>query len=206
MADQRIAVLASGRGTNLQSLLDRTSDGSIPGKVVLVVSDVQGANALERAEKSDVETRFLDYAVFSRKSDYEQALLEVLEEKQPDLICLAGYMRILGSAIVKRFEGRIMNIHPSLLPAFPGLEAQRQALEYGVKVTGCTVHFVDAGMDTGPIILQRSCPVLDEDTPETLAARILEIEHRLYPLAVRLFFENKLESRGRRVYIKEDGI
>lgn len=205
MGDHTLVVLASGRGTNLQSLLDRTGDGTIPGKVVMVVSDVPGAQALKRAEERGVYTRVLDYSTFPRKSDYERALVETLEEVQPGLICLAGYMRIVGPTIVKRFSGRIMNIHPSLLPAFPGLEAQRQALEYGVKITGCTVHFVDTGMDTGPIIMQDSCPVEDGDTPDTLAERILKIEHRLYPEAVRLFFQNKLEVLGRRVHSREVG-
>ncbi|MGQ9621876.1 MAG: phosphoribosylglycinamide formyltransferase [Candidatus Caldatribacteriaceae bacterium] len=199
---KRIVVLVSGRGTNLQALIEASRSGFIPGEISLVVSDNHQAYALRRAEEAKISTLALDYQSFPNKRAYEAALMEVLERENPELVCLAGYMRIVGKEIVARFRHRIMNIHPSLLPAFPGLEAQRQALEYGVKVSGCTVHFVDEGMDTGPIILQATCPVFEDDTPETLAERILQYEHQIYPQAVKLFLEGKLEVRGRKVFVK----
>lgn len=201
---KKVVVLVSGRGTNLQALIDASRSGFIPGEISLVISDNPQAQALRRAQEAGVPTLVLDYRSFPNKRTYEAALLEVLERESPDLICLAGYMRIVGKEIVQRFRNRIMNIHPSLLPAFPGLEAQRQAVEYGVKVSGCTVHFVDEGMDTGPIILQATCPVFEDDTPETLAERILKYEHQIYPQAVKLFLEGKLEVRGRKVFIRRD--
>ncbi len=201
---KRIVVLVSGRGTNLQALIEASQSGFIPGEISLVVSDNPQAYALRRAEEAKIPTFVLDYQSFPNKRAYEAALMEVLERENPELICLAGYMRIVGKEIVARFRHRIMNIHPSLLPAFPGLEAQRQAVEYGVKVSGCTVHFVDEGMDTGPIILQATCPVFEEDTPETLAERILEYEHQIYPRAVKLFLEGKLEVRGRKVFVRKE--
>lgn len=201
---KKVVVLVSGRGTNLQALIDASRSGFIPGEISLVISDNPQAQALRRAQEAGIPTLVLDYRSFPNKRTYEAALLEVLERESPDLICLAGYMRIVGKEIVQRFRNRIMNIHPSLLPAFPGLEAQRQAVEYGVKVSGCTVHFVDEGMDTGPIILQATCPVFEDDTPETLAERILKYEHQIYPQAVKLFLEGKLEVRGRKVFIRRD--
>ncbi len=199
---KKIVVLVSGRGTNLQALIDASRSGFIPGTISLVISDNPAAYALRRAQEAGIPTLVLDYQSFPSKKAYEAKLLEVLEQENPDLICLAGYMRIVGKEIVQRFRNRIMNIHPSLLPAFPGLEAQRQAVEYGVKVSGCTVHFVDEGMDTGPIILQATCPVFEDDTPETLAERILKYEHQIYPQAVKLFLEGRLEVRGRKVFIR----
>lgn len=203
MSDKKIVVLVSGRGTNLQALIEATQSGYIPGKISLVISDNPQALALERARKASIPTLILDYNTFPHKRAYEDALLQVLEKESPYLICLAGYMRIVGKKIVAQFQQRIMNIHPSLLPAFPGLEAQKQALEYGVKVSGCTVHLVDEGMDTGPIILQASCPVEDEDTVESLSERILQYEHQIYPQAVKLFLEDKLDVVGRRVFVKK---
>ena len=203
MSDKKIVVLVSGRGTNLQALIEATQSGYIPGEISLVISDNPQALALERARKASIPILVLDYNAFSHKRAYEDALLQVLEKENPYLICLAGYMRIVGKKIIAQFRQRIMNIHPSLLPAFPGLEAQRQALEYGVKVSGCTVHLVDEGMDTGPIILQASCPVEDEDTVESLSERILQYEHQIYPQAVKLFLENKLDVAGRRVFVKK---
>jgi len=197
-------VLVSGRGTNLQALIDASRNGEIPGRITLVISDNPQALALQRAQEAGIPTVVLDYASFSGKKAYEEALLGVLEKEAPDLICLAGYMRIVGKAIISRYRYRILNIHPSLLPAFPGLEAQRQAVEYGVKVSGCTVHFVDEGMDTGPIVLQATCPVFDDDTAETLAARILQHEHEIYPRAVKLFLEDRLKIEGRKVLVKKE--
>ncbi|MDI9607095.1 MAG: phosphoribosylglycinamide formyltransferase [Atribacterales bacterium] len=204
MNDKQIVVLVSGRGTNLQALIETTQNGYIPGKISLVVSDNPQAFALERARRASIPTLVLDYDSFPHKRAYEDALFQVLEKEDPQLICLAGYMRIVGKRIIMRFRERIINIHPSLLPAFPGLEAQKQALEYGVKISGCTVHLVDEGMDTGPIILQASCPVEDEDTVESLSERILQYEHQIYPQAVKLFLEDKLNVIGRRVFIKKE--
>ncbi|MCD6155562.1 MAG: phosphoribosylglycinamide formyltransferase [Candidatus Atribacteria bacterium] len=198
----KIVVLASGRGTNLQALIDASKEKYFNGYISLVISDNPKAYALKRAETAGIPTVVLDYSLFPSKKEYEGKLLSVLKEENPDLICLAGYMRILGKEIIRNFPNKIINIHPSLLPAFPGLEAQKQAVEYGVKVSGCTVHFVDEGMDTGPIILQECCPVEDHDTPESLAERILQHEHRIYKEAVKLFLEEKLEIKGRKVIQK----
>ncbi|MCX6090566.1 MAG: phosphoribosylglycinamide formyltransferase [Atribacterota bacterium] len=203
MDEKSFVVLVSGRGSNLQALIEATKLGFISGSLSLVISDTPGAYALKRAEKESIPTCLLDYQTFSGKKEYETSLLSVLEQVNPSLICLAGYMRMVGRTIVSRFRYRILNIHPSLLPSFPGLEAQRQAVEYGVKVSGCTVHLVDEGMDTGPIIGQAAVPVHDSDTVESLSERILEQEHRVYPEAVRLFLGNKLEIMGRMVKIKE---
>lgn len=194
-----IAVLASGRGSNLQSLIDAVEAGRIRGTIVLVVSDVAGAYALERAARHGIESRVLVPKEFPDRAGFEEELVRVLRSRSVDLVCLAGFMRILGPTVVRNFAGRILNIHPALLPAFPGLHAQRQALAYGVKISGCTVHFVDEGVDTGPIIIQAAVPVLPGDTEETLSARILEQEHRIYPLAVQAFAEGKLKIAARTV-------
>lgn len=197
----RIGVLISGRGSNLQALLDACADGRIPGQVVVVIADKPGAYGLERARKAGVEAIFLDPASYDSKNGYNAALAGALQERGAGLVCLAGYMRIVRKSLLAAYEGRMLNIHPSLLPAFPGLEAQRQALEHGVKVTGCTVHFVSAGMDEGPIVMQATVPVLEHDSVESLTERILAEEHRIYPEAVRLFAEGRLKVEGRRVII-----
>lgn len=199
----RVGVLASGRGSNLQAIMDAIAAGRVPAQVVVVLSDKPGAAALERARAAGIPAEFVDPADFPTREAFDRRLAERLMAYGVDLVVLAGFMRILSPVFVRAFPGRIMNIHPSLLPAFPGLHAQRQALEHGVKVSGCTVHFVDEGLDSGPIILQAAVPVRDDDSEESLAARILEEEHRLYPEAVRLFAEGRLEVRGRRVYIKD---
>ncbi|HSF05748.1 MAG TPA: phosphoribosylglycinamide formyltransferase [Methylomirabilota bacterium] len=198
----RVAVLVSGRGSNLQAILDATGSPEFPARVVLVVSDREQAPALERATACGVPTVFLNPKDFGEREAYDAALSRLLAGRQVGLICLAGFMRILGRAFVLAWSGRIMNVHPSLLPAFPGLHPQRQALDSGVKIAGATVHFVDEGVDTGPIILQASVPVEPGDTEETLAARILVEEHRLYPQAVRLFAEGRLRVMGRRVVVE----
>ena len=198
-----IVILVSGRGTNLQAIIDATQSNVIPGKISLVISDIPEAYALVRAQKANIPTLVLDYKSFSGKKEYETQLLKVLEKEDPSVICLAGYMRILGKTIVNRFHRKILNIHPSLLPAFPGLEAQKQALDYGVKVSGCTVHFIDEGMDTGPIILQVPVIVRETDTVETLSQSILEKEHEIYVKAIKLFLEQKLLVTGRIVRVKE---
>jgi phosphoribosylglycinamide formyltransferase 1 len=199
----RVGVLASGRGSNLQALLDASARADYPAQVVLAISDRERAAALDRARAADVEALFVNPKDFGDRESFDLALVRELTARRVGLVCNAGYMRILSPAYCRAFAGRAMNIHPSLLPAFPGLHAQRQALEHGAKVAGATVHFVDDGpVDTGPIILQASVPVLPNDSEESLAARILVEEHRLYPEAVRLFAEGRLEVVGRRVIIR----
>ncbi|MGQ9823979.1 MAG: phosphoribosylglycinamide formyltransferase [Desulfotomaculales bacterium] len=203
MALLRVGVLASGRGTNLQAIIDACKEGKVPAEVAVVVSDKASAQALERARKEGIPAVFVDPRGFAGKEEYERAVVDVLKRHGAELVCLAGYMRLVGKTLLGSFPNRIMNIHPALLPAFPGLHGQRQALEYGVRYSGCTVHFVDEGCDTGPIILQAVVPVFDTDTEETLAARILEQEHRIYPEAIRLFARGYLHLKGRRVFIRE---
>ncbi|SHK29181.1 phosphoribosylglycinamide formyltransferase [Desulforamulus aeronauticus] len=202
MEKLRIGVLASGRGSNLQAILDQCQAGLLPAEVVVVISDKPGAYALERARAAGIAAYSVPVKDYPNKEEYEQAIVRILQQFQVQLLCLAGYLRLVGEPLLKAFPNRIMNIHPALLPSFPGLHGQRDALHYGVKISGCTVHFVDEGMDTGPIILQAAVPVLDDDTEETLAARILEQEHRLYPQAVKLFAEGRLEIQGRQVVVK----
>jgi phosphoribosylglycinamide formyltransferase-1 len=196
------AVLASGRGSNFQALIDAMKEGTLPARCLRLITDNPSAYAIERAEKAGIPVTVLDAASYPDRSSYEQALLREMRATGADLFVLAGYMRILGREIVEAFPRRILNIHPALLPSFPGLHAPRQALEHGVRVSGCSVHLVDSGTDTGPIILQRCVRVEQEDTEESLAARILEEEHRILPEAVRLFMEGRLEVRGRRVRIR----
>jgi phosphoribosylglycinamide formyltransferase 1 len=199
--EKRIAFLVSGRGSNFQAVLDAIRSGSIPAVCVRLITDNPGAYAIERAKNAGIPVTVVDYRSFPDKAAYEGALLLAMQECGADLFVLAGYMRILGKSIVSEFSCRMINIHPALLPAFSGLHAQRQAVKYGVKVSGCTVHLVDEGMDTGPIILQRCVPVLPDDDEETLAARILSHEHEALPEAVRLFCEDRLIVRGRTVRI-----
>jgi len=195
-------VLASGRGSNLQALLDACAAPDFPARVVVVISDREHAPALERARAAGVEAVWVNPKDFTSRESFDLTLVRELEKRQVGLVCHAGFMRILSPAYVHAFAGRALNIHPSLLPAFPGLHAQRQALEHGVRVSGATVHFLEDGVDSGPIVLQAAVPVLPGDTEETLAARILVEEHRLYPAAVRLFAEGRLELVGRRVLVK----
>jgi phosphoribosylglycinamide formyltransferase-1 len=199
----RLAVLASGRGSNLGAILDACRRPGFPARVVVVVSDRERAPALERAREAGIDAVFLDPKAHGDRTAYDAALLATLERYRPGLVCLAGYMRILTPPFVRSWVGRLVNVHPSLLPAFPGLHAQRQALDYGVKIAGATVHFVEEGVDTGPIIVQASVPVLPDDTEDALSARILVEEHRLYPEAIRLFAEGRLVIRGRRVVVEE---
>jgi len=198
---KRIAVLASGRGTNLEAILEAVERGEIAGKVTLVISDQETAQALQRAERRGVKALFLNPGDYGGREDYDRAIVDHLKEEGIDLVALAGFMRLLSSYFVNAYPMRIMNIHPSLLPAFPGLDGVEQALNYGVKVTGCTVHFVDEGLDTGPIILQEAVPVIQEDTVETLHQRIHASEYRLYPTAIDLFCRDKLKVEGRRCMI-----
>jgi len=199
----RIAVLASGRGTNLQATIDAIEAGQLDCRLAIVVSDRADAQALERARKHGTEAVFVDPKRYTDREAFDRAVLTLLVEHRVELVCLAGFMRILTPGFIAAYRDRIMNIHPALLPAFPGLHAQRRALEHGVKASGATVHFVDEGVDTGPIILQAAVPVYEGDTEETLAARILEQEHQIYPQAIQLFAEGRLELRGRRVLIRD---
>ena len=208
----RVAVLASGRGSNLQAIIDAIEAGQVQARIVAVISNKKEAVALERARKHGIKDLFVDPKPFSGRPDsreaYDRSLLEVLQQHEAELVLLAGYMKIVTTVLVNAYANRMMNIHPSLLPAFPGLEVQKKAIDWGCKLAGCTVHFVTEGVDEGPIIIQAAVPILDADTPETLAARILVQEHKIYPRAVQLFAEGRLGVDGRRVFIdsaKPDG-
>lgn len=197
----RVGVLASGRGSNFQSIVAAAAAGRIPAEIVLLLSDRREAGALEIARTHGIAADVVEPREHPGREAHDKALIDLLESRRVGLVCLAGYLRILGGAFVEHFRGRLLNIHPSLLPAFPGLHAQRQALEHGVTVAGATVHFVDEGTDTGPIVLQAAVPVLPDDTEATLSARILAEEHRIYPEAIRLFADGRLRVEGRRVRI-----
>lgn len=200
---KRVAVLASGFGSNLEAILEAQSRAEIQGKVVLVISDRRDAKALERAEKRGIKNLFIDPRSYGGRENYDLALAEVLKSEEVDLIVLAGFMRLLTPYFVKSFPLKIINIHPSLLPSFPGTDGIEQAYAYGVKISGCTVHFVDEGLDSGPIILQESVPLIQEESIKTLKQRIQALEHRLYPIAIDLFCREKLQVKGRRCYIVE---
>jgi phosphoribosylglycinamide formyltransferase-1 len=197
-----LGVLVSGRGSNLQAIIDAIERGEIQARIALVISDKKDAFALPPARKHGIEALFIDPKAYESREDHERAMGDELEKRGVELICLAGYMRILSPYFVQRFKWRIMNIHPALLPSFPGLHGQKQALDYGVKISGCTVHFVDEETDHGPIIIQAAVPVLEDDDEETLAARIMEYEHKIYPRAIQLYAQWRLEIQGRRVKIK----
>jgi phosphoribosylglycinamide formyltransferase-1 len=197
-----VAVLVSGSGTNLQALLDAAARGELrPAEIACVISNRPGARALERAAAAKVPATVVDHRGFAGREPFEDALLATLAEHRVEAVVLAGFMRILTPRFLDRFPDRVLNIHPSLLPAFPGVDAQRQALEHGVKVTGATVHLVDAGLDAGPIVLQEAVAVLEDDDVETLRARILEREHALLPRAVALLAAGRLVRDGRRVRV-----
>ncbi len=200
MAKEKLGVLCSGRGTDLQSIIDAIAAGQVPAEIAIVLTDKE-AYALERARKAGIEAVCIDRKQFDGREPFEKALIEKLEAAGVTLVVLAGFMRILTPYFVGHFAGRIMNIHPALLPSFPGAHAHRDVLAYGVKVSGCTVHFVDEGTDSGPIIMQAAVPVLDDDTEETLGARVLKEEHRIYPECIRLYCEGKLKVEGRKVTI-----
>lgn len=197
----RIAVLVSGRGSNLQAIIDSIENGYLHAQISIVISDISDAYALVRARTHGIKAVHIDPKKSGSKEAYETEVLRVLELNNVQLVLLAGYMKILGKTLLATYKNRILNIHPALLPAFPGLHAQEQALKHGVKVAGCTVHFVDEELDGGPIILQKCVEVKEDDTPQTLAERILEQEHKIYPEAVKLFVENKLRLEGRKVKI-----
>jgi phosphoribosylglycinamide formyltransferase 1 len=196
-----IGVLVSGRGSNLQAILDACARPGYPAQVAVVISDRERALALERARTAGVEALWINPKDFADRESFDAELVRELTARGVGLMCHAGFMRILSPVYVRAFAGRALNIHPSLLPAFPGLHAQRQALDHGAKVAGATVHFVDEGMDSGPIVLQAAVAVEPNDTEETLSARILVQEHRLYPEAIRLFAEGRLRIEGRRVIV-----
>jgi len=198
---KKVGVLISGRGSNLQALLDAASAGSLGGEISVVVSNVEGAAGLERARRAGVPALVSDHRGRSRE-DHDAAVAGLLAGHGVELVCLAGYMRLLSPVFLRAFPGRVLNVHPSLLPAFPGRDAQRQAWEHGVKVSGATVHVVDEGLDAGPIVAQEAVPVLEEDGPDELAARILEAEHRIYPSAVRIMLEGRGRLEGRRLRIE----
>lgn len=202
MAEKVIGILASGRGSNLQAIIDNISKGLLKVKIGVVICDKSDAYALQRAEQVGIPACVIERGHFSCKEDFEQAISEKLAEHEVQLIVLAGFMRLLGSEFIKKWHMKIMNIHPSLLPSFPGLHPQQQAIDYGAKVSGCTVHFVDEGMDSGPIILQKAVPVLDEDDEDTLAQRILKEEHVLYSQAIGLWAQEKICVDGRATKVK----
>jgi phosphoribosylglycinamide formyltransferase-1 len=196
-----IAVLISGSGSNLQAIIDASEKGEIPCTVGIVISNKADAYGLVRAKKHGIPTEVVDHRAFPGREEFDGKLVEILRGSGAELVCLAGFMRVLTPVFVRAFPNRILNIHPALLPSFPGTHGPRQALSYGVRFSGCTVHFLDEGVDTGPIIVQAVVPVYDDDTEETLAARILVQEHRIYPMAIRLFFAGKLNLEGRRVMV-----
>jgi len=201
---KRIAVLASGNGSNLQAIIEATESGVIrDGTVALVVSDRTNAYALERARKKNIAASYFSPHKYSSREEYDRGLVTYLERRQIDLVVLAGFMRLLTPYFVLIFQHRILNIHPALLPSFPGEHGVAEALAYGVKVTGCTVHFVDEGVDTGPIILQEAVHVYNDDTSESLHSRIHAVEHRLYPKAIDLVLRDKVTIKGRRCIIDE---
>jgi phosphoribosylglycinamide formyltransferase-1 len=197
--NRRIAVLISGRGSNLQALIDAIANGQLDATIAVVISNRDDAAGLLRARDAGIETVVLSHRGYAQRADYDRVLVEELRKRHVRLVCLAGFMRLLGQAFVEAFPNAVLNIHPALLPAFPGMDAQRQAWEHGVKISGATVHFVTADLDAGPIVLQQPVPVLDDDTPETLSARILIAEHRLYPEAIQLVLDGGWHIDGRRV-------
>ncbi len=200
MSDKvKIAILISGRGSNMLAIVGKVLDGTINGEVLLVISNNAGAEGLVRASELGIETLYLDHRNFDSREEYDREIISNLKKKDIELVCLAGFMRLLSPHFTEEYSGRIMNVHPSLLPSFPGVNGQQLALDYGVKITGCTVHFVDEKLDHGPIILQKTVPVEDSDTLELLSSRILEQEHIAYPEAVKLYCDRKITIDGRKV-------
>jgi phosphoribosylglycinamide formyltransferase-1 len=199
---KKLGILLSGRGSNFEAIARNVQAGKIPGEIAVVISNKEEALGLATARNLGLATRFIPSKGKEREA-FDREVVAVLREFQVDLVCLAGFMRILSPYFIREFPGRILNIHPALLPCFPGVEAQKQALDYGVKFTGCTVHIVDEGVDTGPIVCQAVVPVLDDDTAETLAARILKEEHRIYSEAVCLLLEDRIRIEGRRTLLKK---
>ncbi len=201
MKKLRLGVLASGGGTNLQSLIDCCADNSLTAEIAIVISNNPDAGALSRAEKAGIKTCCINHRDFDKRAAFDNRIVQQLQKSGVELVVLAGFMRIVGPILLEAFPQKIINIHPALLPAFPGLHVQQQAIDYGARFSGCTVHFVDNGVDTGPIILQAIVPVLEDDHADDLAARILIEEHKIYPQAIQLFAEDRLQIEGRRVNI-----
>ena len=199
----KIGVLASGRGSNFQAIIDEIEKGKLKASVEVLITDSDSAYAIERAKKHNLKYLFINPKEFKTKDDFFSRIADELRSSGVELVILAGFMRIVRKPLIDAFRNRIMNIHPALLPSFPGLHGQRQAVDYGVKIAGCTVHFVDEGMDTGPIIIQAAVPVHSGDTEDTLSERILALEHQIFPEAIRLFSEGRLEIKGRNIRIKD---
>ncbi|TKJ32333.1 phosphoribosylglycinamide formyltransferase [bacterium (candidate division B38) B3_B38] len=202
---KRLAILISGRGSNMVAIARAVKRGKIPqAEIAVVISNKPDAPGLKKAQRMGLETLCISHKDFPTREDFDRRIGEELKKRKVDLVCLAGFMRILSPYFVNQYRNRIMNIHPALLPSFPGMQAQKDALEHGVKYTGCTVHFVSEDVDAGPIIIQKVVPVRDDDDAETLSARILKQEHKIYAEAVRLFTEDRLEVRGRRVFWRKE--
>jgi len=199
----KIAVLASGRGSNFQAILNNVKSGNLDVEINVLISDRRAAKAIKIANENSIDTVYLNIKDFSSRDEFDKAITEELKRREIDLVCLAGYMKIVGQPILNAFKNKIINIHPALLPSFPGLDAQKQAIEYGVRYSGCTVHFVDEGVDSGPIILQQVVPVEQNDTEESLAEKILKEEHKLYSKAIDLISKGKVRIEGRKVHIDE---
>ncbi len=197
-----LGVLASGRGSNFQAIIDEIEAGKLNASIKLLIVDNPDAYAIERAKKHSIEYLYINPNEFKIKDDFFVRIVDELKKRQVELVILAGFMRIVKKPLIDAFPNRIMNIHPALLPSFPGLHGQKQAVDYGVKISGCTVHFVDEGMDTGPVIIQAAAPVSPDDTEDTLSARILKLEHKIFPDAIRLYAEGRLSVEGRVVKIK----
>jgi phosphoribosylglycinamide formyltransferase-1 len=206
LSPRRIAVLISGRGSNLQAIIDRVVSRHLDATIAVVISNRAGAAGLQRARDAGIEAVCLGPRDYADRDAHDRAILDVLGDRRVDLVCLAGYMRRVGASVLETFPGRILNVHPSLLPAFPGLDAPRQALDHGVRVAGATVHIVTSELDGGPIILQASVPVLDDDTVESLSARILVEEHRIYPEAIRIMLTGGWSLAGRRFIRLPNGV
>jgi phosphoribosylglycinamide formyltransferase-1 len=202
MKKVKLGVLVSGRGSNLQAIIDNIEKGLLPAEIVIVISDQPDAYSLERARKHNIPAIHISAKGYRGKRDeYDALLVTEFQKNNAELVCLAGFMRIITPTLIKAFPNRILNIHPALLPAFPGLHVQKAALDHGVKFSGCTVHFVDEGMDTGPIIIQAVVPILDNDTVDSLSERILKQEHKIYSRAINLYAEGRLKIDGRRVLV-----
>jgi phosphoribosylglycinamide formyltransferase-1 len=205
-APVRLAVLVSGEGSNLQSIIDAVRRDQLRADIRLVISNKADAHGLERARRAGIAAQFIDHRHFASREEFDRSLVAALNARQVELVACAGFMRLLSTVMVHAFPNRIMNIHPALCPAFPGINAQRAACDYGVRFSGCTVFFVADGVDDGPIIAQAVVPVLQNDDEHSLAARIRAAEHRIYPYAIRLFQEGRLEVRGRKVFVNRSGL
>jgi phosphoribosylglycinamide formyltransferase-1 len=199
----RLGVLASGRGSNFQSIIDAIGSKHIKAEIEILITDNPSAFAVERAKKHNIEYLTIQPKEYDSKDHFYRKIADELKQRSVDLVILAGFMRIVGKPLIDEYPNRIMNIHPALLPSFPGLHGQKQAIEYGVRISGCTVHFVDERMDTGPVIIQAAVPVFPDDTEESLSEKILRLEHKIYPEAIRLYAEGRIEIEGRNVKIKD---